>query len=510
MENYLVVNLGLKSIRIIVFNQDGQQIYVNSKAVYSRLKDNRVEQNAIEWTSHLKELMSDLKENTSLSGNIRYVTSTTSSSCIYGVDKNGDPTTRVMMVSDKRSKAQVDQIVSSKAFIDGSKKHGFKCSTSSTIPKILWYQENKPEIYAKTHKWLGAGEFIHYFFTKEFIIDPLNAGKAFYNGEEYDSSILSEVGIDSELLPKVLNIGDALEIPNSVSSEYSLPDDCQFVITTYDAICAVIGSYDGSNYTACDVSGTVTSVRVLTDKKIESNPDSVILSQELGIENKRLIGASNNMGGGIIEWCKQAFYDVADKNVYYSMENNAQNSSVGAKGIIFLPYLLGERAPFKSVNAKATFFGVSRYSKKEDFTRAVLESTAFVTNDLLNLSIDAGLDIDAISVSGGLARFDLVNQIKADVTNRKVLVLENFESTSIGAFILMAISIKKYSTLLEASNSAVRIRKIINPSEKNHEIYREYFKLFKEVNETLLDTYNRHKDILTKMESYSSETLSNL
>lgn len=510
MENYLVVNLGLKSIRIIVFNDLGQQIYVNAKPVYSKLKDKRVEQNGVEWNEHLCELMIELKEQTSLSKTIKYITATTSSSCIYGVDKVGNPTTPIMMVSDKRSKKQVDFIVNKKGFIKNALLYGYKCSTSSTVPKILWQQENNPEVFAKTHKWLNAGEFIHYFFTKEFVTDPLNAGKAFYNGEEYDKEIFSELGINTELLPDVVEIGTILNIPNQVSNNLGLSNNCQFIITTYDAICAVIGSYDGSENTACDVSGTVTSVRVLTSKTIQPNKNSVLLSQELGIEDKRLIGASNNMGGGIIEWCKQAFYDENDKNVYFDMENSAYRSSIGAKGIIFLPYLLGERAPFKSVNAKATFFGISRYSTNEDFTRAVLESTAYVTNDLLNLSVDAGLEIDAVSVSGGLARFDLVNQIKADVTNRSVKVLGNFESTSVGAFILLAISIGKYSSLLEASCYAVSVRKIINPMKKNHAIYREYFSMYKSINETLLSSYEKHAKLVDMIKGYSPEILSNL
>ncbi len=510
MKNYLVVNLGLKSIRLIVFDEAGQQVFVRSKPVFSRLTVDNVEQNAEEWESHLNELLLELKDQTSLASTITHITSTTSSSCIFGVNEVGEPTTRVMMVSDKRSKVQVSEVLLSTAFRNNSVKYGYKCSTSSTVPKILWYKENHQTIYSNTYKWIGASEFIHNFFINKFVTDPLNAGKAFYNGSEYDNDIFKELDINVAVLPEVVEIGSGFDLPNTVSSKYGLPETCKFVISTYDAICAVIGSYDGSHSTACDVSGTVTSLRVLSDKTVIFNDDSVLLSQELGYENKRLIGASNNMGGGIIEWCKQAFYDEKDPNVYISMENSALNSTVGAKGVIFLPYLLGERAPFKSSDAKATFFGISRYSKKDDLTRAVFESTAFVTNDLLNLIVDAGIDIDSISVSGGLARFDIVNQIKADVTNRVVKVLENFESTSVGAFILMSIAIGRYNSIEEASCDVVRIRKSINPSSKNHIIYKSFFDLYKNLNQTLSDSYTKHKDLLSKIEGYSLETISNL
>ena len=510
MQNQLVINLGLKSVRIIVFDDSGEQIYANSKPVYSKLRGVQVEQSAAEWRTLLNELLFELRDQTSLAGTIEYVTSTTSSSCIYGVDESGNPTTPVVMVSDKRSKLQSDRIVSLNSYRDSAEASCFRCSPSSTLPKILWFKETEPEIYEKTHKWLGAGEFLNHFMTHEFATDPLNAGKAFYDGTEYHSRIFQDLGIDPELLPTVNPIGTVLDIPRSVSTEYGLNEKCKFVLTTYDAVCAVIGAYDGSNQTACDVSGTVTSVRVLTDQVIRQDCGSVVLSQELGLENKRLIGASNNLGGGIAEWCKQAFYDETDKNVYFTMENSAHNSSIGAKGILFLPYLLGERAPFKSINAKGTFFGISRYSTNDDFTRAVFESTAFVTNDLLNLSLDAGLEIDSLSVSGGLARFDLINQIKADVTNVSVKVIENFESTSVGACILMSLGIGKYSSPNEACESAVRIRKIINPLKKNHEIYEEYFELYKSINASMMPSYEKHSQIMSKIRDFSPETLRNL
>ncbi|NVK40618.1 MAG: FGGY-family carbohydrate kinase [Oceanospirillaceae bacterium] len=510
MSNYLVVNLGLKSIRVIVFDENGKQIYVDARPVFSKLRGEKVEQDGNEWKMLLHELMHELNSRTTLATTISHITATTSSSCILGVDEQGSPVSPVMMVSDKRSKTEVEDILDSIEFKDGAVKYQYKCSTSSTIPKVLWYKRNEREVYNKVFKWIGAGEFIHHFFTGEYVTDALNAGKAFYNGHEYDPDLFARYELKGEAFPSVVDIGTEIELDNQVTSEYNLPRDCKLVVTTYDAICAVIGAYDGSNNTACDVSGTVTSVRVLTPKTVKNHISPILLSQELGLENLRLIGASNNLGGGIIEWCKQALFDENNKYVYYDMENSASNSTVGASGIVFLPYLLGERAPFKSDNAKGSFFGISRHSSKDDLTRAVFESTAFVTNDLMNLIVDAGIELGSLSVSGGLARFDLINQIKADVTNKDVKVLENFESTSVGAFVLLGLSIGKYETLLEACQSIVKIRKIISPSQSSHEVYESFFNLYKSINEALADSYIAHADALKSIESLSSITIKNL
>jgi sugar (pentulose or hexulose) kinase len=504
---YLVINLGLKSIRGIVFNENGEQLYSSSRAVYSKLIDDKVEQDAIEWKDKLESILQEIASIDSLNYKIEYITSTTSSSCIYGVDENGNSLTKVMMVSDKRASFEAEEI---DAIIKKENKgSGLSCPASSIIPKALWYKRNRLEVFKNVKHWIGAGEFLNYYFTGEIFTDSLNASKGLYENGAYLKNVIDKVSLNIKTLPEVKDIGFELPVSRIVRKEFNFSLNCKYILTTYDAICAVIGSFDGEEKTACDVSGTVTSVRVLSDYGLEKT-NGTILSQKLGNYDKHIIGASNNLGGGIIEWLKQAFYNEKDKNVYYIMENNAHEISIGAHGILFLPYMLGERSPFKSPNARGVFFGIDRSSTIKEFSRAVFESTAFVSNDLLQLIISNGLEVDSMSVSGGLARFDLINQIKADVTNKRIKVIENFESTAVGAFILLMVGLNKYSSIEEAASKIIKIRKIINPSESNHKIYSEFFDFYKKLNKQLSPIYNDHFHLRKHIQSFSSETISNL
>lgn len=504
---YLVVNLGLKSIRGIVFNDEGKQKYSSSRAVYSKLIGDRVEQDVLEWQSKLDSILEEIGSIDSLNDKIEYITSTTSSSCIYGINTYGNPLTKVMMVSDKRAAKEAEEIEHLIRTKNSSSK--LNCPASSIIPKALWYKRNKPKIFDEITHWMGAGEFLNFYFTGEVFTDSLNASKGLYENGCYLENVINAVELDINSLPKVKDIGYEVSLLNTVKKEYSFSSNCKYVLTTYDAICAVIGSYDGEEHTACDVSGTVTSVRVLSNVGLKE-PKGSILSQKLGNHNKYLIGASNNLGGGIMEWLKQAFYNEKDKNVYYIMENNANEINLGANGVMFLPYMLGERSPFKSPNARGVFFGIDRSSNIKEFSRAAFESTAYVSNDLLQLITSNGVKIDSMSVSGGLARFDLINQIKADVTNKRIKVIENFESTAVGAFILLMVSLKKYNSIEEAASKIIKVRKIINPSEANHLIYSEFFDFYKKLNQQLLPMYNEHLQLKKHIQSFSSETISNL
>jgi sugar (pentulose or hexulose) kinase len=482
---FLVINLGLKSIRAIVFDEGGTQVYGKAFNVGTFVLDEIVEQDANEWRTELVKLLYDIKDNTTYADSIKYVTVTTSSSCIFGLGEDGTILTKVLMVSDKRSFKEVSEIQSNILFQKLAIKPA--CSTSSTVPKILWFKNNKSVLFNTVKHWVGAGEYLAYLITGELITDPLNAGKAFYNGTAYEKELLMGLGINPETLPVVRNIGFQCEVSDELKKLYGFKQTTKFVLTTYDAICSVVGSSDGSNEMATDVSGTVTSLRIIceNDRQLESSSET-LLTQRIELINKSIIGSSNNLGGGIIEWFKQVFYSENLNDVYFEMEESAKRSVVGAGGVLFLPYLLGERAPFIDTNTKGTFFGISRDTMKSDFTRAAFESTAFVTRDLLDSVRNSGYEVNSLAVSGGLARIHLINQIKADVCNVPVYVLDNFESTSTGAFILMAIELKLFSSYKDACKEIVKFKDVILPNASNNKYYESSFELFKDIRGSLI------------------------
>jgi xylulokinase len=412
------------------------------------------------------------------------------------------------MVSDKRALSQVDYLKEQKYF--GNEDIGI--STSYTIPKILWFKDFDP-VFKDIKYWLGAGEFLNYVFTEEIFTDTLNASKSFYKDNEgYPSDLFKSIGIEEESFPTVEPIGTKYDLAASIKKKYGFNDNCKFILTTYDAVCAVLGSGNSLDNNACDVSGTVTSVRMLINEE-DLNPDyksssPFLLVQKIDLINKIVIGASNNMGGGLIEWLKQAFYDENDMDVYFRMENDAIKSSIGSNGIVFLPYLLGERAPFVSNNIRAEFIGINRSCKQKDFSRAVFETAAFVTNDLLSVIKD--YNPTSLSVSGGLARFDLINQIKADVTGLPVHVVENFESTSLGALLLCILANDSSLNYSEVSDRILKVRKIINPNEKNNKIYKEYYRFFVDHREVVIDSYENHSLLYKMLDSYASKNIRNL
>jgi sugar (pentulose or hexulose) kinase len=510
---YLIVNLGLKSIRVIVFNNEGKTLYSDSIPVHTSLKGEKVEQDVDEWKNSLFRLLGDLAEKTDLVPKIDFITSTTSSSCVFGYDKNMNPITKVLMVSDKRSSNEVSFIRANSMYIKENSKNSVYCSESSNVPKLLWFRNNFMDVFKNIRHWVGANEFLNYEFTGELVTDSLNASKSFYSSthNEYLKDILENLSISSNLFPEVRELGAMFALSDSMIKAFPFSKKCRYVITTYDAICAVIGSLSGDSGDVCDVSGTVTSVRALAQRDIKiKDSDSVILRQDIPLIQHTLIGSSNNLGGGIVEWYRQAFFHNTTHEGYTEIENEALKSPPGANGLIFLPFLLGERSPFTDKDIRGSFFGINRESKRQDFTKAVFESTAYVTNDLIELIRNENFEIKSLSVSGGLARFDLINQIKADVTNLPVKVIGNFESTSLGALILLKVSLGHYSSVYDAAKDLVTIRKVIYPNENNVQIYSDSFSLYKELISLTRSIGSSHSKFLKRTSRFTSTTISNL
>lgn len=215
------------------------------------------------------------------------------------------------------------------------------------------------------------------------------------------------------------------------------------------------------------------------------------------------------MGGGLIEWVKQCYYQN-ESLPYELMEKDAGEASLGAGGLIFLPYLLGERAPIWDSDARGVFFGLERMHTRKEMTRAVFESTGFIDLDMIASIEETGIKINSIRLSGGLARINLISQIKADITGRTVQVLSEFETTATGAAMMALYGQGEYATLLEAADNFVKVRMVICPDMKNHEKYQELYKLYKETYHTLKPLFPKRMEITERLYSNKRIRIENL
>lgn len=506
----LVLNMGMKSIRSIIFDEDGNKLASAAVPIITSLTGECVTQVPEEWWEKACRV---IRETVTDAGNISvdYLTVTSSSSCLVCVDKNGEALLPCMMVSDKRAKAESDSISEMSVFSELKEKSGLGMDASLLLPKALWVRNHEREIYEKTDKFLSPNDYLVLKFTGRYVTDYMNAHKWHYDMEHkrYPFELLEEAGIRLDLLPEVVNPGDYIgRVSRKAAEETGLTTKTAVIISTYDAICSFVGSGVLEEGEAGDVSGTVTVFRAVSGQKRVIPADKIqqIPYYEGGIH---IIGGSNNLGGGLIEWVKQCYYQN-EMLPYELMEKDAGEASLGAGGVIFLPYLLGERAPIWDSSARGVFFGLERMHTRKEMTRAVFESTGFIDLDMISAIEETGLKINKIRLSGGLARLNLISQIKADITGKEVEVLSEFETTATGAAMIALFGQGIYSSLQEAAEKFVRVRMIIRPDPKNHEKYRELYQLYKETYSTLKPLFPKRMRLTEKLYSKMRIKIENL
>lgn len=507
--NILVLNMGMKSIRSIIFDENGKKLSSASRPLSSAVSEVCVEQFPDEWWGKALEVMKASIQDARINS-VDYITVTTSASCLVCVNSDGKTLGNAIMVSDKRAISEVKQIKKSYNYEQVYKDTGLDMSVSLMLPKILWIKNNKPEVFISTSHFLTPNDYLILQLTGIIVTDELNAIKYHYSLDKnsYPTTLLHELGIPENKLPNVKRTGELVgTVLHEIATELGCGNHTNVVLASYDAICSFVGSGVSNEGEASDVSGTVTVFRMLS-KKNELIPSNRVYTIPFNQGNYSIIGGSNNLGGGLIEWVKQCYY-AKEEYPYEVMEKEAAESEIGARGIIFLPYLLGERAPIWNDNARGTFFGLERMHTRKDMTRAVFEASAFIDRSMMEAIGETSANVTTIRLSGGLARVNLISQIKADVTGKEVIVLSEFETTASGA----AMIVLNGQERLEFSALGIRFSKsrmTIHPDMENHKKYNVVYKLFKETYEQLIPMFERRIELLDTIRESRETQIENL
>lgn len=182
--------------------------------------------------------------------------------------------------------------------------------------------------------------------------------------------------------------------------------------------------------------------------------------------------------GYSLSWFKKTF--GPDSN-FTDFVNNAQNSSVGANGLLFTPYIVGERTPYPDSDIRGSFIGIDSTHNQADFTRAVLEGIVFSFKDIMHLFSDKGSDFDTVVSIGGGAKSPLWLQIQADVFDKKVVTLQNEQGPGLGAAMIAAVGVGWFDSLNDCVDEFVTYEQTYLPDHDKVVQYQHIYKLYKRV-----------------------------
>lgn len=425
---------------------------------------------------------------------------------VIAVTKEGKPLTNCITWADNRSAKWAEKIKKEMNGHSVYMRTGTPVHPMSPLSKILWLRREQPDIFSKTHKFISIKEYIFYKLFHQYIVDySIASATGMFNLEEmdWDDEALEIAGITREQLSKPVPTTYRIQDPDHrYRAEMGILPSTPFVVGASDGVLSNLGVNAIQPGVVAVTIGTSGAIRTVVNHPV-TDPKGRIFCYAL-TENHWVIGGPVNNGGMIFRWLRDELcapeVETAKRlgvDAYSLLTEIASRVSPGSDGLIFHPYLSGERAPLWNADARGSFFGLSMHHKKEHMIRAVLEGVVFnLYSVLLALEELIGLP-KRVQATGGFARSELWRQILADVFNQEVTVPESFESSCLGAAVLGLYALKKIDSLDVVSNMVGAVHQHV-PIPENVEVYRELMPIYIRLSRRLEEEYTSISDFQRK------------
>lgn len=200
--------------------------------------------------------------------------------------------------------------------------------------------------------------------------------------------------------------------------------------------------------------------------------------------------------GGSLRWYRDTFGDAeaavaaaSGRDPYDVMCAEAENAPAGCEGLIFLPYLTGERTPYPDANARGTFFGITLRTGKSHFVRSVLEGVAYGLRDSFSILKEMNVPISEVRASGGGAKSELWRQIQADVTGYNHVTINIDEGPALGVALLAGVGTGIYPSVEEACRSVIKVTDTTPANTETHRVYNRYYPIYRKLYSSLKDSF---------------------
>lgn len=473
------VDLGTSAVKLMLVNQQGYVVQELSKS-YPLIQEQagHSEQDPEDWASQtisgLSELVSEFEGNTE---DIKGLSFSGQMHGLVLIDKSNQPLRNAILWNDTRTSEECDNIyktIGEEKLLSITKNQALE---GFTLPKILWVKKHEPEIFKKAEYFLLPKDYVRYRLTGEIHSDYSDAAGTLLldiQNKIWSSDLCASFDIDSKMCPPLAEASEKVgSITEEVADLTGLSTKTVVFAGGADNACGAIGSgilEKGKTMVSIGTSG------VLLTYENDANKD---FQGKVHYFNHAAENAYYTMGvtlaaGHSLSWFKNTF---AKDEEFDNLLNKAQQVPIGSNGLLFAPYISGERTPHIDANIRGSFLGIDVSHQKEDFIRSVIEGITFSLSETLEIFRKNGKNIDTIISIGGGAKSKVWLQIQADIFNTDIITLQNEQGPGMGASILAAYGVGWFPSLKECHNK-FNVSKTYNTYTPNTENVHQYKKLF--------------------------------
>jgi xylulokinase len=501
--NYLLgIDVGTTGVKTLLIDEMGNTIssYTAEYPLYTPFP-NWTEQDPEDWyKGTIASIKNVLKNSLVNPSDIKGIGLSGQMHSSVFLDKDHNVLRKAILWCDTRTKDECKWIMKKvgkkkmREYVANPALEGF------TSPKIIWLRNNEPMIYEKVQKVLLPKDYIRFRLTGEMAMEVSDAaGTLMFDVKKrkWSNKFLKAVNIPTSFLVNVYESTDICgKITRSIAEQTGLKEGTPVVGGGADNTCGAVGT------------GVIKSGRVLaslgTSGVIFAHTDKVKIDPKMrvhtfchSVPNKWYLMGVMLSAGGAFRWFRDTFADIEkieaekkNQDIYDYLTDEAQKISTGSEGLFFLPYLMGERTPHQSADAKGAFIGISSRHTKYHFIRSTLEGITFGMRDCLEIIRDLGIKIEQIRLTGGGAKSKFWKQLQANIYRSEVATVNSTEGPAFGAAIMGGVGAKIYKSIEEATENIIKVVERIEPDKDESEKYEHYYKIFQSLYPKLKNSYS--------------------
>jgi xylulokinase len=497
----LGLDLGTSGVKALIMDEEARKIVTDTvEYPLQTPKVNWAEQKPSDWWNGTVEAIKRVIEKSSINpDDIKGIGLSGQMHGLVALDKTQKVLRPAIIWCDQRTEKQCRYITDTIGADRLIELVSNPALTGFTAGKLLWVRDNEPEIYDKIYKVLLPKDYIRFCLTGEFATEVSDAsGTNFLNVKErkWSKELLDELDIDIDILPDCYESYEVSGKVNAAASkETGLKEGTPVVGGGGDQASQAVGTgiiKEGIISSTVGTSGVVFAA----SNAHRLDPANTLHTFCHAVKGKwHLMGVMLSAGGSL-RWLRDTlFLDLKEEaakqgiDPYILMEKKAAEIPAGSEGLIFLPYLTGERAPYADPNAKGVFFGLTLRHTEAHFIRSVLEGVAFGLRDSLEVIRNLDIPIEEIRGSGGGAKSPFWLQIQADINNSPMTTINVTDGGALGVALLAGEGTGVYSSLEDACDAIIKVKSSTTPNKENAKKYNEYYSVYRSLYPVLKDRF---------------------
>lgn len=483
MKYVIGIDLGTSAVKLLLVNQEGTVCaevsrpypLIQTKAGYS-------EQEPEQWVKATVEGLAELVQI--FTGNVEDIEGLSLSGQMHGLvllDPDDHVLRNAILWNDTRTSAQCHQIVETvgEEFLLRTTKN--RALEGFTLPKLLWVKENEPDIFKKTSVFLLPKDYVRYRLTGKIHSDYSDAAGTLLldvMNREWSEEICRLLEIPVEICPPLVESHTCVgELLPSIVRKTGLSPHIKVFAGGADNACGAIGTgilSTGKTLCSIGTSGVVLSYEAKGNKEFQG---------KVHYFNHGQADAFYTMGvtlsaGYSLNWFKNTF---AKREDFQTLLTGIDQVPMGAKGLLFTPYLTGERTPHPDSVIRGSFIGIDASHQRSDFVRAVMEGITFSLRETIEIFREYGEEVDSVISIGGGAKSPVWLQMQADIFHADIIKLSSEQGPGMGAAMLAAFGCGWFPSLEACAEVFIQPEKTYHPIAEHVEVYNQLFGIYKQV-----------------------------